>query len=776
MCISSLAGVCISTLVRAQDSTLVEELSESVVTAVRAPKNAPYAVANVKMEELQEFSTSGLELPLLLSRTPGVLAWGENGLGTGTAYMRIRGAGDSRINVTLDGVPLNSPEDQSVFWANMNSYSALLGSVQIQRGVGSSTNGDGAFGGSVSLSTKKPSYVPGGQVSASYGSYNTFNLGASFSTGLLWNRLAAEGAYHETSTDGYMHGTAGRSGSYYGALTLFGRNFILRYKNIGNFENTGQAWNGVTAGNNDATIMGDDIKTYKDLYDRGLGQFNSLYEYLVFDEDAWAFVKDADGNYRTERYKLKDGSLWRQTTDNFWQDHNILSFSGRISDRLSANASLHYTYGYGYYDEFRPGDKLKKFGLTFPGVSKTDFVRQKGLEQHTYGLVGNMEYKSSEVEGIAGISLQQFRGNHFGYLTYIADAGVDDAFRPGGKNYQYYDSDALKNDFSGFIKAVYHFSVHFDAFADFQFRHVDYRTGGKNDKFYDNGDGTWSNQILSIDKHYNFFNPKAGINFVSGSHRAYASVALSHREPERNNFTDNGSYPAPRPESVLDYEAGYQYNARRLRLGANFYFMDYTDQFVQTGALSDIGEALTTNIRDSYRAGVEIVAGRDIGRYLTLEGNAALSRNRILDFDEHVEDWDNGEQIIHYADSPLAYSPEAILNGFIDLHAGGFKAAFHTGFVSRMYLDNTGNRDRSLPAYTASDINLSYTLKFPKIIRETVFGLRIGNIFNARYAQSGWVYSAIAESYGYSNENRYYQIGFIPAAGITAMGSVVVRF
>ena len=237
------------------DSTQVEQLQEVVVKGVRAQKNAPYAVANIKKQQLDEFSKTGKELPFLFSQTPGVMAWSENGLGTGTTYMRIRGAGDSRINVTLDGVPLNSPEDQCVFWANMNSYGSLLGSVQIQRGVGTSTNGDGAFGGTVALSSATPLQVPSIEVSGSYGSFNTYNIGGKISTGLLWKHLIFDGAYHETHTDGFIHGTSGRSGSYYGGLTWLGNNFQIRYKNIGNFEKTGQAWNGVTVGDNDLSLM-----------------------------------------------------------------------------------------------------------------------------------------------------------------------------------------------------------------------------------------------------------------------------------------------------------------------------------------------------------------------------------------------------------------------------------------------------------------------------------------------------------------------------------------
>ena len=230
------------------DTTQVQHLNEVIVKGVRATKEAPYAIANIKKSELQQFSSTGKELPFLLSRTPGILAWGENGIGTGTTYMRIRGAAGSRINVTLDGVALNSPEDQTVFWANMNSYASLLGSVQVQRGVGSSTNGDGAFGGSISMATAAPSLIPMAEVTGSYGTYNTYNTGVSFSTGLMGNHLIFDGAYHETATDGYINGTDGRSGSYYGGLTWLGDNFKISYKNIGNFEKTGQAWNGVLGG------------------------------------------------------------------------------------------------------------------------------------------------------------------------------------------------------------------------------------------------------------------------------------------------------------------------------------------------------------------------------------------------------------------------------------------------------------------------------------------------------------------------------------------------
>lgn len=760
------------------DSTKVEQLQEVVIQGVRAQKNAPYAVTNIKKKELSEFAKTGKELPFLFSQTPGVLAWSENGMGTGTTYMRIRGAGDSRINVTLDGVPLNSPEDQCVFWANMNSYGSLLGSVQIQRGVGSSTNGDGAFGGTVALSSATPSPRLGGELSFSYGSFGTINFGGQLSTGLLGNHWILDGAYHETHTDGFVHGTKGRSGSYYGGLTYVTDGLSIRYKNIGNFERTGQAWNGVMAGTNDLSIMDGTygvktgIKTYEDMWNVGLGKYNSLYEQLIINDD---------NTYTTERYKMADGSLWDRTTDNFWQNHNILSAAWEINNHWSTTASLHYTYGYGYYEEFRPNNKLSKFGLTATDadgnkIKRTDFVRKKGLTQHTYGLVWSANYKDNRWDVIGGISLQQFDGNHFGYLIYAANTDVRQKYLSNG-DYKYYDSDAHKWDGNVFVKAAYHINKQWEVFADVQYRHVNYKTEGLNDKFYDDENGYY-NQPLDIHKKYDFFNPKAGFSWSLNGHRVYGSLAMSHREPERNNFTDNGSYPAPKAEQLMDYELGYTYTSENWHVGANFYYMDYKDQFVQTGAVSDIGEKLTTNIKDSYRMGVELQAGVNVTPWLTLEGNAALSQNIIKDFDEVVEDWDSetGSRTIHYDNSILAFSPAAILNGFVNIHWKGIQAIWHTNYVSRQYLDNTEHTDRSLPAYSTSNLSLSYTLKPKKILKECVFGLNFNNLFNRRYAASGWVYSAICESYGHPNDNRYYQIGFIPMAGFTMMGNITLRF
>ena len=784
-----LAALACATGAKAQDLTdslHVHQLQTVVVKAVRASKEAPFAVSNVGKQELRDFSKTGRELPMLFANTPGVLAWGENGLGTGTAYMRIRGAAGSRINVTLDGVSLNSPEDQTVFWANMNSYGSLLGSVQIQRGIGTSTHGDGAFGGSISLATAVPNERPFIELTSSYGSYNTYHAGANFSTGLLWNHLVFDGAYHETGTNGFIHGTAGRSGSYYGGLTWFNNKLQIRYKNIGNFEKTGQAWNGVVAGNSDASLMDQGIRSYKDMWNHGLGRFNSLYEGLVFDKASKKFPQDASGNFQTFRYRMDDGSLWNRTTDNFYQNHNIASMQWRPSNHWTHNAAIHYTYGYGYYREFRPDKKFAKFGMYATDaagnmVKLSDFVRRKGLSQHTYGLLYNANYVNGQWDVMAGLNLQHFKGNHFGYIDYISThTGYTHIDKPYAGN-RYYDSDASKNDYSLFAKADYHITEQWDVFGDVQYRLVRYKTSGINDRFTKISTAPYfKNQALDINRTFSFLNPKAGISFHQGGHKAYFSVACANREPERNNFTDNGSEPAPKAERLFDYEMGYSYAAQNWHVSLNLYYMDYHNQFVQTGKKSDIGEYLTTNIPLSHRLGAEISADYTPLSWLTIAGNAALSQNKIEDFTEYAEDWGaaSGFRTIHYDRSTLAFSPSAIVNGFITARWKGLTATWHTNFVSRQFLDNTQNNDRSLPSFSQSNFSANYAFNNIKCcgLKALTLGLNLNNVFNQHYAASGWVYSAYRKATDLDTDPRYYQIGFVPMAGFNMMGNITLTF
>ncbi len=753
------------------DSLRVAALDEVVVRGVRLGEDAPFTVDNISSEVLSRFEGEARELPTLFSRLPGIISWSDNGVGIGTTYLRIRGSADSRINVTLDGVPLNSPEDECVFWANMNSYAGFLGSIQVQKGVGSSTAGDGAFGGNIALAHRAIERDRSFDATVSYGMYNSFNAGANYSTGLLHDHFSVDAAYHHTFTGGYMAGTSGMSGSALVSLSWISHNMIVRYSNILNYERMGQAWNGVDTGElldgNYGISTG--LNSYKDFYRAGLGRYNNLYESLV---------TNPDGSYSTSRYTLRDGTFWKQTTDRFFQDHNILSLTLDVGRHMNTSLTLHYTAGHGSYEEFQPNAKLSKYGIKDFTLSdgtlltRTDFVRQKGLGQNTFGAIYNLTYDEGAWTVVAGGAVNGFSGGHYGYINYIANEELWDYF--GGKRYSYYGSGAKKWDANLFARATYKLPFDLALYGDVQYRWVYYNISGANDKFLDIGD-EYMNQILLITEKYHFFNPKAGLSYTKNGHKAYASVAISHREPERNNFTDNGSYPSPTAERLTDWELGYSYNARTWYADATFYYMKYHNQFVQTGELSDIGEALTTNIKDSYRMGVELSLGVTPIKWLTLSGNLALSKNRIKDFDEVVEDWDFGSQTIHYDHSTLAFSPSFVGNLFVEIGQKGWKGTWHTALVSRQYLDNTAAKDRSLPSYSVSDLSLSYTLSLPKTSSMT-FSVYLNNIFNRHYAASGWVYSAICESAGNTNENRYREIGYFPMAGTCLMTNVSYHF
>ena len=744
----------------ATDSLQVADLQEVVVRGVKARANAPFAVSEIREAALADFGRSGVELPFLLAQTPGIVAWSEGGLGVGTTAMRLRGADDSRINVTLDGVGLNAPEDACVFWANMNAYASLLGGVQIQRGVGTSTNGDGAFGGCIALTSRAAATKPWAEVRSSVGSYGTWHGGAQFSTGLMGQHLILEGAFGHSATDGFIHGTGGHSGSYMAALTWREPTWQLTYRNLGNYEHTGLAWNGVSV----ASAADGSPASYADLWRAGLGRYNDLYERL-----------EADGTTMT-RYTLADGTLWRGATDNFHQNHNFLAFSWQPSAHWSASATLHYTYGYGYYEELKPDCKVSKFGLVLQ-PSRTDLIRQKGVEQQVGGLVAHADYTSTPLDAVFGMALQTFSGDHFGYLTYAADEGIRHTLLADGR-YTYYRSDATKTDGNVYGKLTWKLTPTFDLFADLQYRYVHYVIAGCNDKFLPTEDGGYTPQRLDVDQTFHFFNPKGGLAYHNGPHHAYASVAVSHREPKRDNYTDNGVYPAPRPERLTDYEVGYDYRTARLALGIGAYYMHYTDQFVQTGAVSDIGEPLTTNIPASYRLGLEVTARYEVLPTLTLSASAAISRSCLTDFDEVVEDYTQGLRTVHYDHATLAFSPAVLLGGFATWHKGGWQATWHTAYVSRQYLDNTATRERSLPAYSQSDATLDYTFSLRRCpaLRAITLGVQVSNIFDAHYAASGWTYSATDESNGYDLSHRISSVGYMPMAGRRFMASLRLRF
>ena len=711
-------------------------LDEVLIETNAVSRTVPMAMQTLKGRELRE-SDTGRDLPWLLMMTPSVVTSSDNGLALGLTSFRIRGTDASRINLTYDGVALNSPEDQTVFWANMNAFASSVEAIQVQRGVGTSTNGSGAFGATITMQSQKPSFKPTFQAQVRGGSYGTWQYTAKGSTGLMADHWVAEGRYSQTLTDGYIARTAGNLGSYFAALNYYGDDLVVQLKNFGSFEHTGQAWNGVPS---DSIMAGN--YTY-----------NNLGEHT-------------DDAGRT---------IWTPTTDNYLQNNTQLSVVWSPSATLRLHGVLHYTYGDGYYDDYKAEAKYYKFRVPAytdeagNKVNKGDLVRQKWLRNHNAGALFDVHYKTDRLSLTSGVSASRFFGAHWGVVPFVRNY-------PEHIYGHYYDSDATKTDAAAFAKAEVSLSRHLLAYADMQVRYIDYRITGENDKFFDDG----TQQPLNIHERFPFFNPKAGLSWRTANHTIYASYARAHREPTRNNYTDAGTSDKPLPETLNDIEAGYQFHwsdgsRRELSFGANAYLMDYDNQLIQTGQLSDIGEALTTNVKDSYRHGIELTAGGRIG-LVSLSGNCTFSENKIINFTEYIDNWEGNAVRITYPETDLAFSPALTAIGMLRVGSDKAWGSLATRYVRRQFLDNTSSVERSIDPYCVSDLQLGYAFSWQHYYdRCTDFEVtfNINNLFNTRYATGGWIYTAVG--YGYTPGNRYREDGLFMQAPLTAFLSLAIK-
>jgi len=712
------------------------KLDEVLIEANAVSRTVPMAMQTLEGRELRE-SDSGRDLPWLLMMTPSVVTSSDNGLALGLTSFRIRGTDASRINLTYDGVALNSPEDQTVFWANMNAFASSVEAIQVQRGVGTSTNGSGAFGATITMLSQKPSLKPSFQAMVRGGSYGTWQYTAKASSGLMADHWVAEGRYSQTLTDGYIDRTAGNLGSYFGALNYYGDNIVVQLKNFGSFEHTGQAWNGVPS----------------DSIAAGNYTYNNLGEHI-------------DDNGQT---------VWTPTTDNYLQNNTQLSFVYTPSNSLRLHGVLHYTYGEGYYDDYKADAKYYKFRLpsyldeSGNEVDRGDLVRQKWLRNHNMGGIFDVRYRNDRLSLIGGASFSHFIGAHWGVVPYARNY-------PEHIYGHFYDSDATKSDAAAFAKAEYSLTRHLLAYADMQFRYVDYHITGMNDKYYDDH----SQQPLNVHERFPFFNPKAGLSWRTKNHTVYASYARAHREPTRNNYTDAGTSEKPLPETLNDIEAGYQFHwsndeKKAAQAGVNVYLMDYDNQLIQTGQVSDIGEALTTNVAQSYRHGVELTAGMKYG-LVSLSGNCTLSENKILNFTEYVDNWEGAPVQVNYPETDLAFSPSLTAGGMLRIGTDKAWGSLSTRYVGRQFLDNTGSVERSIDPYCVSDFQLGYAFSWQHYYEKSTdfeLTLNVNNLFNARYATGGWIYTAVG--YGYTLDSRYREDGLFVQAPLTAFLSLAIK-
>lgn len=710
----------------AVDSMSVYELNEVVVSSVQARKETPVAFRNVSAAELKANNT-GQSLPYLFMQTPSVVVTSDGGNGIGYASMRVRGTDANRINFTVDGVPVNDSESHGVFWVNMPDFASSVENVQIQRGAGTSTNGAAAFGATVLMQTQRPSLKPYLEVVSSAGSYGTFTNTFRGGTGLLWDHFVFDARYSNVQTDGYIERAKADMNSYYGSAAYYNGGTMIKFQTFGSGEVTYQAWNGV-----DSAML----KTNR--------RYNSCGKYKE--------------NGETKFYDNQ--------TDNYWQHHYHLLATQRIGERLNLNVTLHYTDGKGYYEDYKAGAKYAAYKLpnyidaNGKTQKKTDIVRRKWLRNDFYGGLFRLNYAYERLNATFGASVNNYVGDHFGRVMWVKTA--QSLPKP---DYEYYRNRGEKLDYNAYVKATYRFLPAFSAYVDLQYRGIDYRINGSDDKAGDH---------VHVDKTFSFFNPKAGLSFERNGHQAYASFAVAHREPNRDNFTENGPSAQPTYETLFDYEAGYRYMKDGFHAGLNLYYMDYDNQLILTGKISEIGEQLTSNIKDSYRMGAELSGGVQITDYLDWGGHLTLSSNKIRNFTEFVDTYDAGWKPLPQTSSELgttdiAFSPNLTCGSTFGFHWRGFSATFMSSYVGRQYLDNTSSRMRSLDPYFVNDLRLGYVFR-PRFMKEIGLDLNIRNLFNEEYETNGWTYSYILDG------KRMNDAGYFAQAGTNFMARVTLKF
>ena len=731
-----------------QTDTLALEQVE--VLATRAQSNTPVAYTNLSKKQIEAVN-HGLDMPFLLSTTPGVLVTSDAGAGVGYTSIRVRGTDATRINVTSNDIPMNDAESHSIFWVNTPDLASSLADIQVQRGVGTSTNGAGAFGASINMRTQRFSPVPFAELSGSFGSFNTHKETFKVGSGLLGNHWAFEARVSNIGSDGYRDRATSSLQSFYGQAGYFSNNASVRFIAFGGKEDTYHAWDGISR---------DMLET-----DR---TYNPNGE-IKRDGKVVGFYKDQKDIYKQYNYQL----IWEQ----------------RITPQWTWNLGLHYTDGYGYYQEYKNARTLREYGLepydvvTFDDqhdeyvvttVKKSSLVRKKVLDSGFGGGVFSLRYGGDRLHATLGGGFNRYVNDHSGNVIW-----VENYSGPLDPNHEYYRNRAEKNDFNIYAKGNYTIWRGLSAYADLQYRHIGYTIKGVNDKW----DWTASPehmQTLDVDETFDFFNPKAGLNWqINANHRTYASFGVAHKEPTRNNYNDGPLTVHPKAERLLDWELGYAYSSGRWTAGINLYYMKYKDQLVLNGKLNEIGELMAENVPDSYRMGIELTAGVKITDWLRWDINGALSRNRIRDYVGYVSDYDAEwndlwtQTAINKGSTTIAFSPSFIGNSIISFNYRGFAASFISQYVSRQYLDNFQNKEDSLDPYFVSNLEASYTFKLPHIKAITA-GVSIYNLFGARYENNG--YSQTAAVYDGDNYTLVSSPMFYPMAGTNLLVHLTFKF
>ena len=717
---------------------LTNALSELTVRAVRAGEQVPFARTDVDRSEIAE-ANLGQDVPFLLRWTPSTVVTSDAGTGIGYTGIRIRGSDPTRINVTINGIPLNDSESQGVFWVNMPDFLSSTESIQIQRGVGTSTNGAGAFGASINLSTMtRPSLLPSVAVSGSVGSFGTLRGNIQAKSGLFGGGWFAEGRLSHIQSDGYIDRGTADLNSWFGKVGYQSDKQSLTLLAFGGNERTYQAWNGVPV----QYIDDPELRTFNTA---GLERVAAPYDNEV---------------------------------DDYSQNHVQLHYANQVSNEWTLGLAGHYTKGAGFFEQYKADQTLADYLLGETGTA--DVVRRLWLDNDFYGATANAEYTgANDLKIQLGAAVNFYDGLHYGE----ADLATEDFNSPS----RFYENDAQKYEANTFAKLSFPLGDQWLGYTDVQLRTINYNFEGL----------TRQNGLVDQEVDYNFFNPKAGISYrPSNGFRTYASFAVAHHEPNRNDLVNSSPESRPVPEKLFDTEIGFEKNWQRAAVSLNLYSMDYRDQLVVTGELNDVGEYTRINVPDSYRRGVELTAGFQLTEQLDLMGNATFSQNRVKDFIEFIDDWDTFEQIPNaVSNAPLALSPNVIsglelgyqiLGKRDDRSEAGLRASLLGKYVGEQYLDNTGNENTKLDSYFFSDFRLNADLPIKSGFAKRVqANLIVRNIFNGQFVTNGWTYRFRSagynpvpdDPYARSEGNGIYNLtGLYPQAGRNFLLGVTVVF
>ncbi len=720
------------TIVLKEDARMADEV---IVYATRATEKSPTTYVNINKREIRK-QNFGQDLPLILNWTPSLVTTSDAGAGVGYTGLRIRGSDATRINVTINGIPYNDSESQGVFWVDVPDIATSTQSLQVQRGVGTSTNGAGAFGASINLHTNNRNADPYADVINSYGSFNTRRHTVGFGTGMINNRFTFDGRASLIRSDGFIDRASSDLKSFYASAGYYGDKTLVKLIAFGGNEVTYQSWYGVPESR---------LK-------------NDLAAMMITAADAGWNMQQTDNllssNSRT--FNIYD---YKDQVDNYTQNHFQLHASRKFSNAITGNAALHYTPGKGYYEEFKYDESFADYGLTNVVIGQdtltnSDLIRRRWLDNDFYGFTYALNYEKNKYNGVLGGGWNRYVGDHYGEIIW---AGVA---LNAPKDFRYYFNNGNKTDFNIFWKSSYQVTPKINAYVDLQLRTINYDASGiENDL-----------SSFSVNANYHFFNPKLGLTYdLANDEQLYASYSVGQREPVRDDFITASGGSVPKPEMLNNIEAGWRINKRAYRLNVNYYLMDYKDQLVLTGELNDVGAAIRTNVDKSFRSGIELEGVFSISPKMTWGANITVSENKIKNFTEVIYDYgvnyDEYNEIRNQLeDVDIAFSPSLVAgSNFAIKPIRTFELALLSKYVGDQFLDNTSNENRKISAYFINDIRLSYN---PAIrgLKEVSLSALINNVFDVAYESNGYTYGyqgggeTIRQNYYYPQAGRNYMV------------------